>query len=73
MEKLTWTQHRYTLVSDEGTPSKPLPSTKNVTGHAENITSFARRLLQAPHAEVKSGTGAEQPRHCESSRPVATL
>src|ERR1035437_3745619 len=36
-DALTWTHHRYTLVSDEGTPPRPSPSAKNVTGHAENF------------------------------------
>jgi hypothetical protein len=39
---------------------KPSASAKNVTGNSENFTSFMRRLMSVPHAEIKAKLDAEK-------------
>jgi hypothetical protein len=36
------------------------PSAKNVIGNSENFTSFMRRLVSVPHAEIKAKLDAEK-------------
>jgi len=74
---LTWTHHRYTLISDEGTPMKPTLSAKITNGCSENFTSFMRRLMQVPHSEIMARLDAEReakrtPKPSASRVPVAS-
>jgi hypothetical protein len=41
-------------------PTKPNDSAKNVTGNSDNFTSFMRRLVSVPHAEIKAKLDAEK-------------
>jgi hypothetical protein len=41
-------------------PNLPTDPAKNVTGNSENFTSFMRRLIAVPHAEIKAKLDAER-------------